>query len=184
MYNSLVVRYLAKLWDVFTVNYEESLVKKSVNIIRKVVELLFRGSFVKNIFVSKKGFIDSSIFYIAYSFTLDILGKILKSCNLYFKRIGEHSLVYKNTKSLFRNDKELIRTVMVFVLFFGIGIIGINLTKGYFSGSSYIVAFGLVILSIVGLCFREDYKSILNNSLIYNLVKVIFTIDEGGDQWW
>ena len=184
MYNSLVVRFLAKLWDVFTFNYQYSLVKKLVDLIRRLVRFLFKGSFVKEIFVSDKGIIDNSFFYRIYSLIIDFISNILKGCNLYFKRIGVYSVLYRNTKSLFKDDKELLSSVMKFMLFFSLGIILINLGRGFFSGSSYLVAFSLIILSIIGLYFRENYRNILNNSFIIGFIKGIFAIDEGGDKWW
>lgn len=184
MYNSLVVRSLAKLWDVFTFNYEYSLVKKLVDIIKKLVILLFKGSFVKEIFVSEKGIIDNSFFYRLYSIIIDFVSNILKGCNLYFKKIGVYSVLYRNTKSIYKDDKELLSSVMRFMLFFSLGIIVINLGRGFFSGSSFLVAFSLIILSIIGLYFIENYRNILNNSFIISFIKGIFAIDEGGDKWW
>lgn len=184
MYNSLVVRTLAKIWGVFTLNYEVSLVKRFVDIKTRILGLIFKGSFVKAIFVSENRIIDNSIFYRIYCSLVDFVSNILKSFNSYFKTIGKHSLVLKNTTDLFRGDKEFIKTVLVFALSFGVGIIGINIVKGYFSGSSYLVAISLIIFSIIGLYFRNNYISILNNSSITSFIKGIFTIDEGGDKWW
>jgi len=72
----------------------------------------------------------------------------------------------------------------MFIFFFGIGIIGNNITRGLFSGRSYIIAMILIIGALVGLFIKEDYKEILARSLFYRFVAGIFTIDEGGGNWW
>lgn len=86
MYNSLVVRFLVKLWSFFSGFYDQSLVKKFADTIVRFLRFLFKGSELKEIFVSDKSLIDSSIFYRIYSGIIDLANKMLKSINLAIKR--------------------------------------------------------------------------------------------------
>jgi len=184
MYNSFVIRNLAKLWDFLTINYEGSLVKRFVDGIKRIVELLFKGSIIKEIFKSEDSIIEKSIFYRIYSFKVDLISKVLKYSNQYIKKISENSGVSKNVRSLFKSDMEIIRTMMVFFLFFGVGVIGINFTKGYFLAISTIMSICLVVFILVNLGGIENYGNVLNNSFIIKFIKGIFTVDEGGNNWW
>ena len=64
------------------------------------------------------------------------------------------------------------------------GIIGNNLIRGYYFGRSYIISIALILISLMGLRIKDDYNSLLEGSYTFKLVKSIFTIDEGVDQWW
>ena len=184
MYNSFVVRYLAKLWGFITINYDGSLIKRFFDGVKRIVEYIFKGSIIKEIFTSRDSIIEKSIFYRIYSFKVDLASKVLKSSNQYINKISENSGVSKNARSLFKNDKEIIRTMIVFLLFFGAGIIGINFTKGYLLDTSTILALFLVIFSLISLAGLENYSNILDNSFIIGVIKGIFTVDEGGNNWW
>lgn len=184
MYNSLIVGFLVKLWTLFSMAYKESLLSKIVGSFNKVIVYLFKGSIIKNIFVSDKSFIEDSIFYNLYCRLVNNINILFKKIYRYFKSIGKDSFVYRNTKSLFINDIEAIRTLLIFVFFFGVGLIGNNLVRGLFSGRSYLISMILIIGSLLGLVLKNNYKEIFNNSLSFNFIKDVFTIDEGGDKWW
>lgn len=184
MFNSIVVRFFVGLWIIFSNSYKGSLLGKIVGGIKKFISILFKGSVVKNIFISRKNIFENSIFYNIYHKLIDLINSILRKINRYIKHIGNESWSYRNIKSLFNNDIEVIRTILLFVFSFGIGIIINNLVRGFYSGRSYIVAMVLAIGSIVGLTLKDNYKDIFNNSFCFNFIKNIFTIDEGGDNWW
>lgn len=184
MYNSILVGFLVKIWDVFVLGYEDSLVKKIVDGLKNFVSILFRGSIVKNIFVEEQGIIPNSGFYKIYAWILRKNNEFWKYLNNQMKRIGNSSVVYRTTHSLFRDEIEIIRTISLFFLFFGIGLIINNLRIGALSGKSYIVAIILSIGALISINMGNNIHEILNSSYCYNFIKDLFSIDEGGEQWW
>lgn len=185
MYNSIIVGFLVKTWNVFVSGYEYSLVKKVADGIKNFIYFLFKGSIVKGIFTEDKGLISKSRLYMIYSWILKKLDIALKKINNYLGNIGANSGVYNGIYKLFRNEIEIINTISVFFLFFGIGIIINNLRIGAFAGKSYIISIILILGSFIATALGENINRILENSYCYNFVKDLFVIDdEGGEQWW
>lgn len=184
MYNSIIVGFLVKIWDLFVLGYEDSLVKKIVDGIKAFISFLFKGSIVKGIFTGDKRIILESKFYKVYSWILEKIDMVLNRLNKYIKKIGNNSIVYNNMFNLFKNEIEIIRTISIFFLFFGIGVIINNIRIGAFAGRSYIISIILILGSLIIINIGNNLNDILNSSCCYNFIKDLFSIDEGGDQWW
>lgn len=184
MYNSLVVRFLVRIWNLFIFGYNNSFLKKITDFIKKAIIYLFFGSVTKDIFVSDKRIIEMSLFYKIYVKIVDTISKWLKIINNYTKKIGNNSIIYKSSSSLFKDNSEVANTIFNFILFFGIGIIINNVLRGLWSGRSYIVAIALIIMSIVGILLKNKYSEILKGSFAFRFVMGLFAIDEGGVNWW
>lgn len=184
MYNSFLVTIFAKAWELIIHEYQSSLIKKFLDPIKKTMSHLFRESTVGKLFTSKKSLVKESFFYTLVSKVIDIINQAFKYINNYIARNSETSLIYRNIKKLFASDVEALGTICVFMFFFGVGIIGNNITRGFYSGRSYIIAMILTIGSLIGLGLKENYKQILDNSCFFGFIASIFTIDEGGGNWW
>lgn len=184
MYNSLVVRYLVKIWNAIIFGYNNSLIKKIADWIKKSIAYLFFGSITKDIFVSDKSIIEMSLFYKIYVKIVDTISKLLKSINDYIKSIGNNSIMYKSLSKLFKDNDQVANTIFSFIFFFGIGIVLNNVLRGLWSGRSYIVALALIIVSIIGIMLKDRYSEILKGSFVFRFVMSLFTIDEGGINWW
>ncbi len=113
MYNSIVVRYLVRLWDFFYGFYEESFLKKVVVSIAGFLKYLFKGSVVKDIFTSPKSLIELSVFYKLYSCIIDIGNRILKSVNRIFIRLKYGSIFFNFFRSFYIIIKKVIATTNI-----------------------------------------------------------------------
>ena len=184
MYNSLVVRFLVKIWNAFIFGYNNSFVKKLADWIKRSVTYLFFGSVTKDIFVSDKSIIEMSLFYKIYVKIIDTISKLIKDINTYIKNVGNNSIMYKSLSNLFKDNQEVGNTIFSFILFFGIGIILNNVLRGLWSGRSYIVAITLIIVSIIGIMLKDRYSEILKGSFVFRFIMSIFDVDEGGINWW
>ncbi len=184
MYNSFIVRIFVGAGNAFTLAYKGSILKILVDAFKRCISYLTNGSVFISILTKNFVFIEKSIFYRLFSSILAFVSNIFKSINKYFKRIGQGSIVYSNTSKLFNSKIALIRSITVFVSFFAIGIVVNNLLRGAFSGRSYIISFGLIILSVIVIGLGEDLEKLLSNSFVYRFITDLFIIDEGGDQWW
>lgn len=184
MYNSLVVRFLVKIWDLFIFGYNNSFLNKIVSSIKKAIAYLFFGSRTKDILVSDKSIIEMSLFYKLYKKFVDTISKLIKGTNNYIKKISNNSFMYKSLNNLFKNNNEVANTIFSFILFFGIGIILNNILRGLWSGRSYILALVLIFFSIIGIMLKNKYGEIIKNSFVFRFVMSLFTIDEGGINWW
>ncbi len=184
MYNSLVIRFLVKIWNLFIFGYNNSLIKKIADFMKKSISYLFFGSVTKDVFVSDKSIIEMSLFYKIYVKIVDTISKWFKGINNYIKSIGNNSIMYKSLSSLFKDNNQLANTIFSFILFFGIGIILNNVLRRFWSGRSYIIAFTLIIVSLIGMTLKDRYGEILKGSFIFRFLIGLFTIDEGGINWW
>lgn len=184
MYNSLLVSMFVKIWFAILRGYESSFIKKIVDLIKRTTSYLVNGSILVSIFTNQESLIEKSIFYRIYVKVTDFITLTFKNINKYINKIGKYSLIYKSISDLFSTEIEVLRSFFMFIFFFGIGIIGNNIARGLFSGKSYVIAMVLVIGALIGLVIKEDYKEILASSLVYRFVAGIFTIDEGGGNWW
>ena len=185
MYNSFIVRIFVGAFDAFTLAYEGSTLKRIVDAFKKCILYLTNGSIFISIFTKSFSFIEKSVFYRLVSTVLDFGTNILKKLNNFTKKIGEESVVYNSFSRLFGTSVALVRSLAVFVLFFAIGIILNNLSRGAFSGKSYMVSFVLIIGTTTVIALGEGLEKLLNNSLACRFIMDLFTIDEeGGDHWW
>lgn len=184
MYNSLLVSMFVKIWHGIVKGYNSSFLKKILDSIKMATSYLMNGSIIASIFANDESLIEKSIFYGIVVKVIDLLTLTFKAINNYINKIGKSSLIYRSIKSSFSTEIESLRSLFIFIFFFGIGIIGNNIGRGFFSGKSYIIALILIIGSLIGLGIKEDYKEVLASSLFYRFVAGIFTIDEGGGNWW
>ena len=184
MYNSIIISVFAKIWILIIFGYKESILKKVVDQIQKVMIFLFNGSVVIGFLTSSRSLIQESFVFYLISRATDLINLLFKHINSYIKKNKQSSIIYLNAKKLFYNDIEILRSFFVFIFFFGIGIVINNIIRGFYSGKSYIVAAVLTVGSLIGLALKENYKRILDSSWTYKFVESIFTIDEGGGNWW
>ncbi|MGN9163733.1 hypothetical protein ACTNDY_00410 [Tissierellaceae bacterium HCP3S3_D8] len=184
MYNSLVVGFLVKIWNIFVSLYEGSLIKKIIDGIKKVFAFMFKGSIVKDIFTKDNHIIEKSVFYRIYSWLAKIYEKIWTGINRYMKKSGKTSFVHKNISVLFKDDIKVIGTISMFIFFFCTGVIVRKFLDGYLLGRTTIISIILIIGSLVTISLKDNIKEILNSSYVYKFIESLFTIDEGGDQWW
>jgi len=184
MYNSIVISNIVKLWLLILYGYKRSILKKTVDGIKKIIVFLFKGSFVIEFFTSRKSLIEKSIIFHLISKTTDFINIVFKHINGYVKKKSKSSIIYFNLKKIFSTKVDILRSFFIFIFFFGIGLVGNNMIRGFYSGRSYIIAAIFIIISLIGLALKENYKEILENSWIYRFVESIFTIDEGGGNWW
>lgn len=138
MYNSFIVSQLVRLWNFFGLYYEKSFTKKFADGIKNGTKFLFKGSVVKDIFVSDNSFIENTIFYRVYAYIIRLIDKGLKALNLYMKEIGKFSIFYRFVRWGMSSIEKIV----------------------YF------------------------FKKLAVGSVIFGLIRTLFTIDEAGDQWW
>lgn len=184
MYNSFIIRFSMKIWDIFVLGYEDSLVKKIVDGIIACTSYLFKGSIVKDMFIEDKQMISKGSFYKVSSWILEKASLLLRSLNNYIKKIGNSSVIYKSIYNLFEDEIEIIRTISIFFLFFGIGVFVNSLRIGDFNIGHYLFSTILIFGSLIIIFMAKNLKDILYNSHSYNFIKDLLTIDEEGEQWW
>lgn len=184
MYNSVVVRFLVGIWHVLQRGYEYSLLKKFNGKLIKCGKFLSKGSLTISLFRSNRSLLAESLLYKVYCQVLDLVTKIFGGLRKGIKKTNHGSFIYTSIYNLFYDEVQLQSTFYIFFIAFGMGIIGNNLIRGYYFGRSYIISIALILISLMGLRIKDDYNSLLEGSYTFKLVKSIFTIDEGVDQWW
>lgn len=185
MYNSILVGGLVKLWNVFSNSYNNSVLKKIIDKIMTFISYLFQYSIVKSIFVSKDSLILKSRFYSGLSKLLIFVDKVFQKIHSFFMGKSGASLVYKNMTNLFKDNIQIIKTISVFIVSLSLGIILNNVfifQNDLYRG--YIISVVLIFVGTFITIIANSYREILDNSLMWSFLSGLFTIDEGGENWW
>ncbi|MBZ2176034.1 hypothetical protein K8M07_12370 [Schnuerera sp. xch1] len=184
MYNSIVVRELVRIWNVFIGGYNNSILKKFLGIFKRGLRLLSKGSYTIALFTSDRNLLEESTFYTLYRKIVDLINKIIKTMRKRIENLSSQSFIYNGIHDLFDTEIQFKNTFCIFFLAFGMSIIVNNIVRGFYSGRSYLISILLIVFSLIGLIIGENYGKVLKGSYVFNFVKDIFDIDEEVDQWW
>lgn len=184
MYNSVIVRFLVKVWDTLVFYYEESLVKKIGGSIRSLISRLGEGSVLKSIFTSDSDLMENTLFYRVYTSIVDWINRVLTKINQAIKKLQKTSVVSDSLNNLFKDYLEIIKTFSIFIMFFGLGIILNSFIRGMGMSFSVVASIVLILISILVLSLGERVLDILENSWTIGFLVNLFRVEEGGDQWW
>lgn len=184
MYNSVLVRFLVKIWKTLESWYETSLVKRISSSIKNFFRKLSYGSVIKSIFKKDLDIIENTWFYKLYSKFIDFYNGMFEKGNKNLKEVKKGSIYSRTMDGLFKNNLELIKTFSIFFMFFGVGVIINSFVRGIFLSGSVIGSLVLILLAIIILNLDEKVIDILENSWLVDFTVRIFKVEEGGDQWW
>lgn len=184
MYNSVVVRFLVRIWEALVFYYDKSLVKRIGQAIGGFFSRISRGSVIKSIFTDDLDILENTIFYRIYGGAVDLYNRLAEKINKNTGRAQETSEVSQALGGLFKDNLELVKTFSIFAVFFGLGLVVNSLARGLVLSVSNIGALVLIALGLIVLSLGEKNIEIFNNSWTVNLVLDMFRVEEGGDQWW
>lgn len=184
MYNSVTVTILSRIWYCLEEGYKYSFLKVIIDGICNGFSFLAKGSVVVKFFTSNRKMMEESFIYKIYSRLIDFIEKILDAMRLLINKGEKGSIIDWSVSKLFKDQTEILNTACSFMLVFALSIIIANLTRGRFSGRSYVVSFAIIVLSLIGLNIKNNFNEVLENSAMFRFIKGIFSVDEGGDQWW
>ncbi len=184
MYNSVTLNVLSKIWRSIEENYEKSFFKKIVDFISKGFKCISKGSIIVNLFVSDNSFVIEGLIYELYCKFIDSLQSFIKGINKFVLKYKSESFFLNAFDNLFGGEENIINTLYISLLSFGITTLFINVLKGNLKTKLNIIFAAIVFLSIVGMKFGQDYKYILDNSFTVKFIKDIFDTEDGGEKWW
>ena len=184
MYNSVIIRFLVKIWDILVFCYEKSLVKRIGSSIGKLLSKLSKASIFKSLFTEDLNIIENTFLYKVYENVIDFYNNISKKMNTGLKKIQRASITSGTLDKLFKDNLDLIKTFSIFFMFFGIGVIINSIVRGTILVGSILASVILIIMGLIVLQLGEKTLVILNNSWIVSFVLNMFRVEEGGDQWW
>ncbi|NLY66774.1 MAG: hypothetical protein GX069_04375 [Tissierellia bacterium] len=184
MYNSILVRSLIRLWNVLSLGYEYSLLKKAIDPIVKSMHFIGRNSIFIRLFTSNRSLIEESMFYALFCKLIDLINRIMKALRSYTIKNGPTSIIYNIFNNIFKDINSMVKALFVFLFAFGLSIILNNIIRGYYFGRSYLVSIALIIISLTGIVNKLDIRDIFEGSYAFKFVESIFTIDEEVDRWW
>lgn len=184
MYNSFFINLSVKSWNYLQKVYRYSILHRISSFFIEGFKKLSRGSKVVELFISDRNLIEESFLFGLYGNLIEGINTRFNSINNYMKNIRGASLACNTICKLFSNGIRLKTTVSLFSIILGIGIIVANLIQGLASYKLYLPPLGLIIFTLLLMLPAIGYKEILEGSYVFNLIKDIFLLDEGVDQWW
>lgn len=184
MYNSILVGMLVKISRFTASQYDNSFLARCVRKINRTFKSLSKGSFAMDIFTNPKSNIETSIVFKVYSMVIGLLN-IISDWMRKVIHVGKGgSISYSFLYSNFKDLSSFFSTISIFTLSLGIGIIGVGIIKGESIVNSIIIGFALSLLSVFILISSNRSKEIISNSSLFRLIDDVFSVDEGGNQWW
>lgn len=185
MYNSHVVGGLVKIWKLMLEAYEDSLVKKIIDGIRNFIFFITRDSRVVSFFRDSKPALGNSYIYRSYSWFVGKLNDLMDKINSKITSIQDNSLVDRTIDQLVGSYKNLVQSILVFSIFFSIGILGQPLIYDNLSFELNIIAGLVIVISHIMLDAGENIVHIFKNSYFINRFSNLISLEEeGSEQWW
>lgn len=184
MYNSMVVAFLVKVWTILVDGYKTSFLRKIIDRFTSFIKFLFKGSILLSFFVDKKPYLNNSYLYKVYKTFMDFIFRIIRKVNAFFKNIRANSLVSSSIDKNFETEFTIFKAFNVFILSFSIGLFLLSFLMDSIGSRAHKASILLAILAALGLVLGDKIISYSLDSRIYKWVVSIWTVDEGGDQWW
>ena len=178
MYDSLTLTVLSNIYNGIKRGYEYSLFKKVLIKISKVFKYLSRGSWFVRFFTSDRKILEESLFYKLYCKFLDNVYKFIKYFNKAANRWKENSIIYIIISRLFKDKRKTQDTFHIFLMFFGLTLLFLNIFKGQILTKTNILSIFIVLISLLGI--KNGYEEGIKESLILKFIKGFVSIDEGG----
>lgn len=185
MYNSILVNLLVKLWQKIEALYEYSLVSKIFRGLGRGCKSLIAGSFIMSLFCKNSKAMEKTILYRIYGGLIDLYNRLFNSLNKFIKNAKKTSILSKNTSYIIESKLNLFKVYGVILASFVLGVLFLGMRFGHeISLLKIIMTLGIVGLSLLFLKYGKEIFSYVEDSKLCNLIKGLFEIDEGVDQWW
>lgn len=169
--------------------------------ITRFVQKMYKNSFLHRILFSIKTGIKRLYFHSKISKFNKNIEKVFKSTKIYFvvgkiwdffdwilnglfnikKKLGKDSVINEGL-AYYSNDLEKgLRLVYESSLLIGILTL---ITRPFIKTLSLKIIFIFLIIGIIGLLINGREKAAIKNSKVMNFLLGLFTLDEGGENWW
>lgn len=184
MYNSYTVRVLSRFWSIINEFYKYSIIKRVIETIIHAIKSIGSGSYVIKFFTNDRSSIENSRIYDIYQKLICFIEVIFNKVRGVVVKYKEGSLISSICTSIFDSTSRTIGTISLFVISFSIINIIIDILNNNIVTYGNIALLAITIFSIITYIYRDNIKDVILSSFIIRLIKDIFTIDDGGDQWW
>ncbi len=184
MYNSYTVNLLSRLWRTINSYYSYSFIKKVSDITILGLKAMLSGSHIVRFITNEKSLIEKSIFYNLYRKLISISESLFNKLRELIKQYKEGSFLCKLGSSVFESDSTTIEVISLFIIAFSAFNILIDTLNNSIKTRGNAVLFIAIVMSIIIYKYKNNIKGAIEQSLFIKLLKDIFTIDDGGDQWW
>lgn len=184
MYNSYTVKILVGIWSQISHYYNYSVLKSILCKLTNKISLASSGSAVKRFITNKTSLIEESQVYRLYVFLLTIVEKLSNITRGLLHRFKAGSVVADTVSELTKGKVQIASTISIFALGFASTIIISRVLRGNIISKTNIISLALIAIAVVIINLGERLYEIIENSFVVNTIKDIFTIDDGGDQWW
>lgn len=181
MYNSYTINLLVKTKDVFASLYKYSILKLLVDKIVLWLKKGCKGSKVCSFFTNEKSIIKNSYIYLLYKKIVDFINKLLFKLKRKVNSCVKGSYILNVLKKDMNTDNALYIIIIGFnVTLLSLRVFNIiSLRIVSISMLAFITFFSLFL-------YINNAKTIemLKNSWIINTIISVFTLDDGGEEWW
>ncbi len=184
MYNSYTVSVLNRLWRTINSFYKYSTIRKINDSIIRTFKKMLNGSLIANFMTNDESLIESSAFYKIYGKLISFIESLFNRLRTLAKQYKQGSILNRIGESIFESHVTTISTISLFIIAFSLVNIGIDAVNGNIKTHGNALLFIITVIFILVFTNRESVKEAVDNSLFIKLLKNIFTIDNGGDQWW
>lgn len=181
MYNSYTVNILVKIKNTFDRCYKFSLIKRIIDCIVSLSKRLSSGSLLWNFWTNDKSYIEGSKIYSIYGNLIDKINRFVlvvkRALNKYIQGSQLLSIVSKKS-----NQGDAI---LVALIGFNITLILLKLLNIVQMNNILVAVLGvLALFSVILVILDVKMSNVFKNSYVIQRIASIFTMDDGGEQWW
>jgi len=184
MFHSRILNLLAKLWNKSNDYCKQSFTNTVSTKISTLIDFLLKGSFVVKIIKDDKSWVENSLLYKIYCKIVDFTNWSFRSIRATVTKYKHESALYMMTSYLFRDEGKIISSIITFLITFSAITLILNIFRNNMVNSMNVMLLVIVVLSIILGNIKMIFSNILQGSFFWRLIKDIFTLDNGGEQWW
>lgn len=178
--NSLTIRFLNKIYRVFSDSYKDSFTKKSWDFIKNPIEKIFQNSKTREVLAGDKILFENTFIYKIYSKLFNFIERFMNFLGRIFLVMIKNSFFLGGAYKSLDSFDEIAGLLSNIIFYSGILTLVISLI---FKASLYIplafIIFGLILSLLKG-----RYMEIIMGSKFIEFFTSFFKLDEGGENWW
>ena len=178
--NSLTIRFLNKIYRVFSDSYKDSYTKKSWDFIKNPIAKTFSTSKTREVFAGEKILFENTFIYKIYSKLFNLIERFMKFLRKIFLPMINNSFFLGGAYKSLNSFDEIAGLISNIMFYSGILTLVISLL---FKGK-IIIPLAFIVMGLILSLLKGRYMEIIMGSKFIEFFTSFFKLDEGGENWW
>lgn len=178
--NSLTIRFLNKIYRVFSDSYKDSFTKKSWDFIKNPIERNFQNSKTREVLAGEKVLFENTFIYKIYSKLFNLIERFMKFLGRIFLPMIKNSFFLGGAYKSLNSFDEIAGLISNIMFYSGI----LTLIISFLLKGKIIIPLGFIVMGLILSLLKGRYMEIIMGSKFIEFFTSFFKLDEGGENWW